>query len=382
MRILIVASRYLPHHGGLETVVREISEQFRTAGHTVIIVTNRYPHTLAQCEVIDDIPVRRLQFLYPQLAYLRSRRVDLWLAGWICFPLTLVRLLVTIVHFQPDVVNLHYLGSPGLFLWVLHYLLRFRLVVSLHGGDVDGEPYQSQFNRWLFNAVLDRAERITACSRDLLDQALSLAPEIASKAQVIHNGVDVNLFANVRPYNHQRPYLLAVGQLVRHKGFDVLISAWAQIQPDWSEIDVLIAGDGRKRMTLEASIQAKGLSGRVHLLGAVKREQVAALMRGSLAVVIPSRREPFGIVALEAMASGRPVIATQIGGLIEALDEAQVIWIPKVDQNCLARTLEEALGSIPINNSLTSRVNQMRASEHSWKAVSAQYLSAFVTGLE
>lgn len=374
MRILIIPSRYFPHRGGVETVVKEVSRQLVRSGHSVAIVTNRYPRRLPRHETLDGIPVTRLQFLYPQFAYLKARRLDLWLAGFVYFPLTLLQLALLLRAYRPDVVNLHYLGGPGLFVWILHRLLRFPLVVSLHGGDVDGEPGRSRFNRWLFRAVLSRAAAVTACSRALLEQALRLAPDIAPKAHVIHNGVDAELFATAVPYPHPRPYILAVGQLLRHKGFDDLIAAYARAQTDLAGFDVLIAGDGPERQSLEAQVVTEGLDGRVHLLGAATREQVASLMRGAAAIVIPSRREPFGIVALEAMASGRPVIATPVGGLVEALDGASVNWVPAGDPSKLAETLTRVVLE---SDGAPCLSNQAKAREFAWQAITGQYLNVF-----
>jgi len=376
MRILVVASCYLPHPGGLETVVHEVSKQWQLAGHAITIVTNRYPRTLPKREEIDNISVQRLHFLYPQLAYLESGRVDLWLAGWVYFPLTFVQLLILTLRFRPDVVNLHYLGSPGFFLWILHHLVRFRLVVSLHGGDVDGEPKRSRFKRWLFGALLGRAERVTTCSRALLDQAITLVPEITPKAHVIHNGVDVELFANARPYCYERPYLLGVGKLEHHKGFDVLLAAFAQVEQRFPEVDLLIAGDGHERAALQSQIQEVRLNGRVHLLGAVNREQVASLMRGSLAFVIPSRREPFGIVALEAMAAGRPIIATRAGGLTEALAGAEVVWTQPGDVDSLKDGLCVGIGKNNQSQATVER-NQQLAAQFDWATIANRYITVF-----
>jgi len=372
MRILIIPSRYLPHHGGVETTVREVSRQLVRSGHAVTIVTNRYPRRLPRHETLDGIPVTRLQFLYPQLAYLKAGRLDLWLAGFVYFPLTLLQLALLLRAGRPDAVNLHYLGGPSLFVWILHRLFRFPLIVSLHGGDVDGEPHRSRFNRWLFRAVLARADAVTACSRALLDQALQLAPDIAPKARVIHNGVDAELFATARPYAHPRPYILAVGQLLRHKGFDDLIAACAQA--DLADFDLLIAGDGPERQSLQAQAAAEKLNGQVHFLGAASHDRVAALMRGAAAIVIPSRRESFGIVALEAMASGRPIIATPVGGLVEALEEACVSWVPADD----SRKLAEVLIRVVLESDDTpSARNQAKAREFAWQAIAGQYLSVF-----
>ena len=373
MRILLIAARYFPHRGGLETLVYHLAREFAQTGHEVFIVTNRYPRTLPANEVVDDVPIRRLQFLYPRLAYLKTRRLDLWLAGYIYFPLTLIQFFMIMLRFRPDVVDLHYLGSPALFLWILHHVSRFRLVISFHGGDVDGEPYLTRFNRWLFQALSGRADRVTSCSQVLLEQASTLVPEISSKALVIHNGVDVELFMNSAPYRHTRPYLLGVGQLAYHKGFDVLVSAFAKIKQSFSGVDLLIAGHGQQRPALLTQIQTEGLSGRAHLLGAVSQEQVAALMQGCLCVVIPSRREPFGIVALEAMVTGKSIIAARVGGLVEVLAGAELLWISPDDSASLAEALMQALNG-RVNSEATLEKNRLKASDYSWSKVCENYL--------
>src|SRR5262249_26435251 len=151
-----------------------------------------------------------------------------------------------------------------------------------------------------------------------------LVPEVNSKAQVIHNGVNADLFLNDTPYEYPRPYLLGVGQLVKHKGFDLLISAFEEIAAEQPNVDMLIHGGGAESASLCKQVEGTKLGERIRMLGSVEREQVAALMRGSLAIVIPSRREPFGIVGLEAMASGRPIVASKIDGLMEALQGGEV----------------------------------------------------------
>lgn len=381
MRIVLVAARYLPNRGGLETVVHEIAQQMQQAGHAVIIVTNRYPARLAKVERIDGIPVTRLRFLLPRWTYLRSRRRDLWLAGWFFFPLSLIDLCVILRRFHPDIVNVQYLGIPAFFVWLLQGLFRVRLVVSLHGGDVDSEPYKNRFNRWLFNAVTRRADQVTACSKILLDQALTLAPDIKTKAQVIHNGVDAAQFINATPYTYPRCYLFGIGQLVQHKGFDLLIAAFAQIAAAWPDVDLLLAGGGPEHDALNQQIQAEQLDSRVHLLGVVDHSQVANLMRGSLAIIIPSRREPFGIVGLEAMASGRPIIASHIEGLVEALEGADVNWFASDDLPGLTQTLNDVLENGSSDGVLSpiadNHANQARVQTQSWQKVAERYLSVF-----
>lgn len=380
MRILIVVARYLPHRGGLETVVREIAQHMSANGHIVRIVTNRYPRSLSKHAVVDGIPVTRMEFLYPQIGQLRARRYDLWIAGWFYLPWTLIKLIWLIYRFQPDIVNLHYLGMTGLFILIAQKVFRFRLIVSLHGGDVDGEPHHSRFNLWRFRAVLHNATSITTCSYYLLTQVLELTPDVTPKSHVIHNGVDMNLFLKANPNIHLHPYIVGVGQLVRHKGFDMLISAFARVVNDCPGYDLLIAGEGPERVALQKQIEDEELEKHVLLLGNLEREQVAQLMCGSQAVVIPSRREPFGIVGIEAMASGRVIIATRIGGLVEALNNAEVIWIEPGHDASLSDALRQVMRQEPNAQTLLD-ANQRLAMVYDWASVTERYMSIYLQAL-
>jgi len=375
MKILFVTSRYYPHHGGLETVVREIASKMASMGHRVEVVTNRYPRTLTHKDHVDGIKVTRFFFLFPRRRYLQEKRLDLWLAGAFFFPVTLVRLFLLIKKFKPEIINLHYLGDPALFLLIARKMLRFHFIVSLHGGDVDGEPYRSRFNLWLFRKVLKDADAVTTCSKVLLDQAVELAPEIKFKIKVVHNGVNVELFANATPYSHPKPYLLAVGQLERHKGFDLLIDAFSQMQDEKIGFDLLIAGDGSMRRELEDQIRKNDLGDRVHLLGGVSQQKVASLMRGSRGVVIPSRREPFGIVALEARAANKPIVASNVGGLPEALRGSNAVLIEPENGNALMQALMDV-----VNRKNGSHLDP-GISALGWHAVSEYYQQIYASVL-
>jgi glycosyltransferase involved in cell wall biosynthesis len=372
MRVLLVASRYLPHRGGLETVVYHLAQELRSAGHEVVVVANRYPRTLRGYEVIDGVTVSRLHFLYPRARFARERRPDLLLAGCWYIWWTTWTLGQIIRSYRPDVVNLHYLGSAGLFLWLVRRWLCFPWVVSLHGGDVDGEPYLSRHDAWRFQAVTGSAEVVTACSRALASQAIELSPALSSKLQVIHNGVACQSFASATPYGHPRPYLVAVGQLVPHKGFDLLIDAFGDVASIFPNVDLLIAGEGEQRARLAESVRARGLADRAHLLGRVDEATVASLMAGSLFVAVPSRREPFGIVALEAMAAGKRVLATPVGGIPEFLPpEANRLVEPD------RRTWAVALGEFLAAEAPDGAANQIYAQGFAWDRVAARYIEVY-----
>jgi glycosyltransferase involved in cell wall biosynthesis len=140
---------------------------------------------------------------------------------------------------------------------------------------------------------------------------------------------------------------------------------------------LLIAGDGDGHGSLQSQIRDCGMAHRIHFLGAKDHGQVASLMRGSLAVIVPSRREPFGIVGLEALASGKPVIASRVGGLVEVLEGADVTWTVPGDTASLAAALADVVRRGP-NAGQSLQMNRCRAAEHSWQAVAEQYMSVLV----
>ena len=193
--------------------------------------------------------------------------------------------------------------------------------------------------------------------------------------RVIHNGVDWQLFRSTAPYEHPKPYIAAVGQLVPHKGFDLLVNAFGDVAERFPNVDLLIAGDGESRAELMALARRRNVVNRVRFLGIVDEWVVAALMAGSRFVAVPSRREPFGIVALEGMAAGKPVIATPVGGIPEfvkppcnrlvepnlgAWSEALLEWL----------TLDSA-------GQLKGCDNAARARQYGWNHVAERYLAAY-----
>ena len=355
-KVLLVVSSYLPNLGGLQSVTSQLARELQRRGHRVEVLTQRYPRALPAAEVIDGVRVRRLLFLTPRPRDLFRGRLDLFLAGFFYFPVTLLRLLWRIACEKPQVVNLHFVGAPALFLLVARTLMRFRLVVSLHGDDVEGLPRGTRFDRWLFRATLRRADAVTACSQYLLNQALVIEPSVAQKAHVIYNGTDLSRspfsppprFEDLRALEEGKEGvgLLAVGRLMPKKGFYVMLHAFAQRGSATRKLELVLIGDGPERAALESLKQELGLDGTVTLRGAEDRDVVACAMASSDIVVIPSRQEPFGMVALEAMASGKPVIATRVGGLPEVLDGADAVLVEPENPSALAQAIDRTLSRL------------------------------------
>jgi glycosyltransferase involved in cell wall biosynthesis len=162
------------------------------------------------------------------------------------------------------------------------------------------------------------ARRVWGVSHALTQEIGSyFRPEQRSHIRTLFNGVDTSLFAP--PWRWQpnpvAPRFLFVGFLVEAKNVTVLVEAFARIKQALPAARLDIAGSGPLRCLIERQIAALGLSQAVQLHGHCNRDQVAALMRESCDIlVLPSQCETFGVVLIEALASGKPVVATRCGG--------------------------------------------------------------------
>jgi glycosyltransferase involved in cell wall biosynthesis len=159
-----------------------------------------------------------------------------------------------------------------------------------------------------------------APSADLRRRLLVLFPEYANKTVFIHNGIDVEDFASpAAPTRFEKKrYLLSVSAYKTQKALDVLIRAMKTVSKREPDVKLILVGEGDVvRRELESLAAKLGLGGRIEFQGRKNRREVAALLRGCEAFVLPSRFETFGIAILEAMASSRPVVVTKAGGMPE-----------------------------------------------------------------
>jgi 1,4-alpha-glucan branching enzyme len=132
------------------------------------------------------------------------------------------------------------------------------------------------------------------------------------------------------------------GKLAWFKGVDVLLEAATQYESRLPRVATVIAGDGDQRSALETQAARLGLK-RVHFLGDRRQRDCAILYALADVVAMPSRGEPFGLVALEAMASGTPLVATASGGLNEIVNDAVGGLVPLDDSHALAAAIDRAV---------------------------------------
>jgi glycosyltransferase involved in cell wall biosynthesis len=233
--------------------------------------------------------------------------------------------------------------------------------------DADHIYQRSLYMRLSLRAAARFAAGLTACSAWTAQQCLPYAPRFAS-AQIIPNGVDPAQW-DVGP-TPAAPVLCAWGRHVPQKGFDLLIEAFALLRQQLGHARLLIGGNGSETPRLQA------LSGDgVELLGPLDRAGVKRLLASSRVAVVPSRIEPFGIVAVEALAAGRGLVYARDTGLAEAAGgcgrPADVY-----DATALAAAISSELES-PTDPA----AGRARAGELAWSRICDSYLAAYDAAL-
>jgi glycosyltransferase involved in cell wall biosynthesis len=222
--------------------------------------------------------------------------------------------------------------------------------------------------------ALRRASHVVACSASLAASARALAPEVGDRVTVIPNGVDAERFGPGPAFVHPRPYLLAVGRLARQKGFDTLLEAFARVASS-RDVDLLIAGEGPERAVLADLRGRLGLSERVHFLGGLEPDGVAALYRGAVVVACPSRWEGLPLVCLEAMATGCAVVAAAVDGIPEAITPGETgLLVPSEDAEALTAALVELLDDPALRERLGRRAREVACTRFAWPGIARRYL--------
>jgi glycosyltransferase involved in cell wall biosynthesis len=298
VKVLQLGKFYPPAKGGMETILALICE--RTAQHVRnrVIVANSRPAT------VED--------RYGSIEVLRVATLARIGAVAVC-----PRLPFDLAREDADVIVLH---EPNPMALVAYFLARpaGRLIVWYHSDVIRPSWRYRLFYRPFLRFALSHAVRIVVSSPTLGASAPELQ-DFQAKCTVIPFGVegrsaeqlDASLQRAVEIRREvNRPIVLFVGRLVPYKGVDILLQAVKEL-----DAVALIVGDGPMRSGLEALAQQLGISDRVRFLGSVADAELAALYRACSVFVLPSvtRQEAFGVVQLEAMAAGRPVVSTDVG---------------------------------------------------------------------
>lgn len=244
-----------------------------------------------------------------------------------------------------------------------------KLIVDWHA-DIIGRPLMHSLLEPVIKAVMRRADRIVVSDETMIDNSPILSAHRA-KCTVIPYGVDVDYWQNltdderkhVEALKLEMPRLVvAVGRLVGYKGFGNLISALQHV-----DATVAIVGDGAMADDLRNIAKMLGVAERVRFLGRLPRPQIKCLIHAGRMLAMPSvsAAEAFGLVQLEAMSAGRPVVNTSLNTAVPRIARhgLEGLTVPPEDVPALAAAIKRLLDDPAYAESL-GRAGQARAKEH------------------
>lgn len=247
---------------------------------------------------------------------------------------------------QYDYVHAHWLIPQG----IVQSFFRMPYLLTGHGGDVTS--LNGGLFRLLKKRALQNAMAVTVVSRALEAEVLALFPagkreRIRARLSVQPMGCDMEKFRNAQPRPKRCPQdktVLFVGRLAEKKGVKYLIEAM-----QWVDARLLIVGDGPLRETLLRETRDLGLTGRIQFLGALSHAELPAVYAAADVFAAPSvtardqDREGFGLVLLEAMASGLPVAASRSGGIPDLVRDG---WNGLLSEEKDSRSLADNLNRL------------------------------------
>jgi glycosyltransferase involved in cell wall biosynthesis len=198
------------------------------------------------------------------------------------------------------------------------------------------------------------------------------------KINVVPNGININMFSGVeKDYDFRRQYaadnekiILFMGRLVYEKGVQHLIAAMPKILAGYNDAKLVIAGKGGMLDELKAQVNAMGISNKVYFTGYMDSKQVCKMYKCADISVFPSTYEPFGIVALEAMLSGTPVVVSDIGGLNEIIQHGENGMKSYAgNPNSIADSILALLYNPQVSADVVKKAKSMVKSEYNWAKI-------------
>lgn len=284
--------------------------------------------------------------------------------------------LPAVRDFAPDLIYSCFLYPDGYAALKIGKKLHVPAVAMSIGSDINriGDPVTAMHTR----KVLRETDFLVAVSSDLRDKAVTMgaSPE---KARAVVNGCDLSVFHPMdrlaaRQKLHIDPAaeaVLYIGRMDVKKGLRELVEAAALLHPERANLHVYMVGEGPDRPLIKYAIQAHNAASYIHTLPGCVFDEVAVWMAAADLVTLPSYMEGCPNVVLEALASGRPVVATTVGGIPEIMSGECGRLVPPGESTALAQALALVLDKRWDAEAISAHGSR------SWETVAAELLDLF-----
>ena len=387
MRILMLSWEFPPNVvGGLGRHVAALSRSLVAAGHEVHVITRTDADSPAPVESYDDgihvirvpeaPPVIGFDDLIPWVLAFNSRVQAI--AG------KLLRTTdIDVVHAHDWLVTYAATGIKET--WDLPVVATVHATeYGRHQGYLPGPMNKliHQVEWWLTY----EARRVIVCSGYMREQVETLFTLPADKTDVVPNGVDLDDFAvdpqaarakRAELVGPRTRMVLFAGRLEYEKGVQTLLDAFVRVRATVGPTRLFVAGVGTYSEALRARVRELGLQRHVRFTGFVRDAELKLLYGAADVAVAPSIYEPFGLVAVEAMACGTPVVVSDTGGLREIVADDAGLSVEPQDPGALAAALGRILTEPDLAARLVANGRRRAATRYDWSAVARRTVEIY-----
>jgi glycogen(starch) synthase len=230
-----------------------------------------------------------------------------------------------------------------------------------------------------------RADRLIASTRLMVEQLVTHFELDGGRVLHIPNGIDPDEWRRAESAisTDARAHIVAWGNVQYEKGFQVLARAVNIVRTTHPEIRCTIAGRGRYLAELQTQLDVEGVSDLVELPGYVPFDALRRTVHGAACVVVPSLFEPFGIVALEALAAGAPLIVADTGGLAELIDGTGAgLTFEPGSPDALAATIVKVLDDGRLARDLVARAYDLVDERYTWSAIARRTSEVYQSAID
>lgn len=390
MRILMLSWEYPPLvYGGLARAVHALSEELVAQGHEVVVVTQasegasvtRTDPGVRVIRVTPDpprVPMSDLLAWTQALEHAMTRAALELCRSW-----------------RPDVIHAHdWLVAHAAV--TLSTATRTTLVTTIHA---------TEAGRWLgwlsgdLSAAIHsiegwltaQSDRVLVCSEPMRAEVNWLFGIPVDRVDVVRNGIDPEVW-RVSTARRQRarrrwspdgPLVVYTGRLEYEKGVSLLLDALPLLKRRSPGLKVVIAGRGSQQPVLAAQARELRLGRTAGFAGWLDDFELSALVAAADCVVVPSRYEPFGLVALEAAAVGTPVVASKLGGLTEIVREGETgLLVDFADRSSVARGITTMLSQPVLRSTLGRQARDVVRRDFRWADVAVETLASYERAIE
>ena len=354
MNILFLTPSYFPIRGGTEQVIYELVSRLK-AFHTIKILTLRWEKKWEKLEIIDSVEVYRVGFLNIKGLSLYFKYLSFFLAA--------LRLNKS---FKFDIIHMFHVYECGGAAYLLKKMIKTPLIITLAGWDTFS-PIRKIPNKYLpvIKATMNAANIVTAPSRHLAvagknqgcKRKIEVIPHGSSMHQkILSKNKDIIDELNIR----NKKVILSVQRLNPVKGTEYLLKAIPEIIRQHNDIVFIIIGDGQEEKKLKNCVDELNITPYVIFTGFIEQDKLPFYYSIGDLFVLPSLYESFGLVYIDALCFGIPIVTTENGGSLDIINKENGILVPPKDSIKLSEAVIEALNKKWDRNTIKESAEKYR----------------------